>query len=386
MKLRILKALLQKEVKLMRRNPIIPKIVLLMPIMVMLVLPLVANLDVKNVEVTVVDNDHSQLSRRMIADIEAAETLTVAAVCNTHNEAMVTVEEGKADVVLTIPPDYAKNLVNNAASGAVVSNGATSGNTGDNIAVDVEANGVNATKGMLGAQYVSQSVMGTLNQWQIENGISLPVSAISVINRYNPTLNFRNYMIPALMVVLLIIICGFLPTLNLVSEKESGTIDAMNVTPVSRFIFVLSKLIPFWVVGLLVVTVGMVIGRLVYGLAPEGSIWAIYLATILFSLVMSGLGVAIANKSATMLQSIFVMFAFIMIFQLMGGLFTPIRSMPEWAQCITYAVPPRYFIEIMRSVYLKGTTVMELWIQYSALLGFALLTCLLAALTYKKRN
>lgn len=386
MRLRILKALLQKEVKLMRRNPIIPKIVLLMPIMVMLVLPLVANLDVKNVEVTVVDNDHSQLSRRMIADIEAAESLTVSSVCHTHNEAMVTVEEGKADVVLTIPPDYAKNLVNNAASGAGVSNAATSGNTGSNNAVDIEANGVNATKGMLGAQYVLQSVMGTLNQWQIENGISLPVSAISVVNRYNPTLNFRNYMIPALMVVLLIIICGFLPTLNLVSEKESGTIDAMNVTPVSRFIFVLSKLIPFWVVGLLVVTVGMVIGRLVYGLAPEGSIWAIYLATILFSLVMSGLGVAIANKSATMLQSIFVMFAFIMIFQLMGGLFTPIRSMPEWAQCITYAVPPRYFIEIMRSVYLKGTTVMELWIQYSALLGFALLTSLLAALTYKKRN
>ena len=368
MKLRILKALLQKEVKLMRRNPIFPKIVLMMPIMVMLVLPLVTTLDVKNVEVTVVDNDHSQLSRRIIADIQAAETLTVAAVCNTHNEAMTTVEEGKSDVVLTIPPDYAKELVNG------------------NVAVDIEANGVNATKGMLGAQYVSQSVLGTLSQWRLENGIVMPKSEISVINRYNPTLNFRNYMIPALMVVLLIIICGFLPALNLVSEKESGTIDAMNVTPVSRFIFVLSKLIPFWIVGLLVVTVGMVIGRLVYGLAPEGSIWAIYFATVLFSLVMSGLGVAIANKSATMLQSIFVMFAFIMIFQLMGGLFTPIRSMPEWAQYITYAVPPRYFIEIMRSVYLKGTTVMELWFQYSCLAGFALFTCLLAALTYKKRN
>lgn len=368
MKLRILKALLQKEVKLMRRNPIIPKIVLVMPIMVMLVLPLVANLDVKNVEVTVVDNDHSLLSTRIIADIQAAETLTVAAVCNTHNEAMMTVEAGKADVILTIPPRYAQNPVNG------------------NVAVDVEANGVNATKGMLGAQYVSQSVMGTLSKWCLENGIATTKSEISVINRYNPTLNFRNYMIPALMVVLLIIICGFLPALNLVSEKENGTIDAMNVTPVSRFIFVLSKLIPFWIVGLLVVTVGMLIGRFVYGLTPEGSIWAIYFATILFSLVMSGLGVAIANKSATMLQSIFVMFAFIMIFQLMGGLFTPIRSMPEWAQCVTYVVPPRYFIEIVRSVYLKGTTVSELWLQYSCLAGFALLTCLLAAFSYKKRN
>lgn len=368
MKPRILKALLQKEIKLMRRNPIIPKIVLIMPVMVMLVLPLVANLDVKNVEVAVVDNDHSQLSRRIIADIQAAETLTVFIVCNTHDEAMMIVEKGKADVILTIPPNYTKKLINGNAS------------------VDIEANGVNATKGMLGAQYVSKSLTSTLDQWFKENGTTLPRADISVINRYNPTLNFRNYMIPALMVVLLIIICGFLPALNLVSEKESGTIEAMNVTPVSRFIFVLSKLIPFWMVGLLVVTVGMLIGRFVYELIPEGNVWAIYFATILFSLVMSGLGVAIANKSATMLQSIFVMFAFIMIFQLMGGLFTPIRSMPQWAQYITYVIPPRYFIEIMRSVYLKGSTVMELWVQYACLTGFALLTCLLAALTYKKRN
>lgn len=368
MKLRILKALLRKEIRLMSRNPIIPKVVMIMPLMVMLVIPLVANLDVKNVNVTVIDNDDSQLSRRIISNINASESLTVYALCKSHNKAMETVEKGKADVILTIPPDYSRNM--------------TFGTT----PVDIEANGVNATKGMLGGNYVSQSVTGTITDWLSESGVDIPASRISVIYRYNPTLNFRNYMIPALIVVLLIIICGFLPTLNLVSEKESGTIDAMNVTPVSRFIFVLSKLIPFWIIGLLVVTVGMSVGWIVYGLVPVGSIWTIYLATVLFSLVMSGLGVVIANKSATMLQSIFVMFAFIMIFQLMSGLFTPIRSMPMWAQYITYAIPPRYFIEIMRSVYLKGTTVPELWFQYSCLLAFALLSCILAALTYKKRN
>lgn len=366
MKLRILRALLRKEIILMRRNPIIPKIILAMPLMVMLVIPLVANLDVKSVTVAVVDNDHSRLSRRIIADIVASDVFSVAAVCDNHSAAMHTIENGSADVILTIPPDYSKNLTE--------------------ASVDVEANGVNAIRGMLGAQYVSQSVAETLRRYRSETGMELPDSAVSVINRFNPTLNFRNYMIPALMVVLLIIICGFLPALNLVSEKESGTIDAMNVTPVSRFIFVLSKLIPFWAVGLLVVTVGMLVGWVVYGLVPEGSIASIYLATILFSLVMSGLGVAIANKSATMLQSIFVMFAFIMIFQLMGGLFTPIRSMPQWAQCITYAIPPRYFIEIMRSVYLKGTSVAELWQQYTALAAFAAALSLIAALTYRKQS
>lgn len=368
MKFRILKALLRKEVTLMRRNPLVPRIIVMMPLMVMLVVPLVANLDVKNVNVTVVDNDHSQLSRRIISDIGAAESLTVAAVCDTHDEALSAMERGEADVILAIPADYSRDI------------------TTGGVAVSIEANGVNATKGALGAQYVAQSVAATLRGWQGESGVSLRDGNVSVINRYNPTLNFRNYMIPALVTVLLIIICGFLPTLNLVSEKETGTIEAINVTPVSRMTFVLSKLIPFWVVGVFVETVGILIGWLVYGLVPEGSIWAIYLAAILFCLVMSGMGVTIANKSTTMLQSIFVMFAFIIIFQLMGGLFTPISSMPEWAQWITYLIPPRYFIEIMRSVYLKGASVMDLWQSYAALLAFAIGLSTIAALTYSKKN
>lgn len=368
MKTAILKALLKKEVAMMRRNPIIPKVILIMPLMVMLVIPLVANLDVKNVNVTVVDNDHSQLSRRIISDMEAAESLFVVAVCNTHNEALQTIEIGEADVVFTIPVDFSVDIIS------------------ENLKIDIEANGVNASKGMLGARYVSQSVMQTLNQWQVDQGVQLHKSTISVLNRYNPTLNFRNYMIPALMVVLLIIICGFLPALNLVGEKESGTIEAMNVTPVSRMTFVLSKLIPFWIIGLVVITIGVLVGWLVYGLLPEGNLGAIYLAAILFSLVMSGLGVSIANQSSTMLQSIFVMFAFIMIFQLMSGLFTPISSMPKWAQYFTYAVPPRYFIEIMRGVYLKGALIAELWQQYVVLSGFALLLLAFAALTYRKQS
>ncbi len=367
MKLQILLALLQKEIALMKRNPIIPKIVFAMPVMVMLVIPLVANLDVKNVNVAVVDNDHSQLSRRIITDIAASEYLDISSICNTHSEAMSVIENGNADVLLTIPPNYSENTMLTMPQ------------------VDVEANGVNATKGMIGSQYVAQAVAGTLSRWYAESGIEMPRANQSVIYRFNPTLDFRNYMIPALMVVLLIIICGFLPALNLVSEKESGTIDAMNVTPVSRFSFILSKLIPFWVIGIIVVTVGLLIGWLVYGLVPLGSIFAIYLAAVLFSLVMSCLGVAIANRSSTMLQSIFVMFAFIMIFQLMSGLFTPIDSMPQWAQYLTNLIPPRYFIEIMRSVYLKGTTIIELAPQYLALTGFSILFCCIASMTYKKQ-
>lgn len=361
--IRILMALLRKEVKLMSRNPIIPKMILIMPVMVMLLLPLVATMDVKNVNVAVVDNDRSQLSRRLMADIDASEELKIIDVFSTHKEAILSVESGKSDVVLTIPADWSRDMSK----------------------LYVEANGVNATKAMLGAKYVSASIINTLQQLQSEKGIPVNQAAVTVSDRYNPTLNFRNFMIPALMIILLIIICGFLPSLNLVSEKETGTIEAMNVTPVGRFTFVLSKLIPFWVVGILVITVGMLIGWTVYGLRPEGNIGAIYLAAILFSLIMSGLGVVIANQSSTMLQSIFVMFAVIVIFQLMGGLFTPISSMPQWAQVITYFIPPRYFNEIIRAIYLKGASMADLWLQYSCLATIAFILCIIAALTYKKR-
>lgn len=359
----ILGALLKKEVSLMRRNPIIPKIIFVMPVAVMLLLPLVATMDVKNVNVTVIDNDHSILSRRLITDMDATEEIIVRYLAGTHSEAIKTIEDGKADVVLTIPSDWARDMSK----------------------LYVEANGVNATKGSLGAQYVSSSLITTLKQWRAEEGLTTKLPEITVNHRYNPTLNFRNFMIPALLIILLIIICGFLPALNLVSEKESGTIEAINVTPVGRLTFVLSKLIPFWMVGILVVSVGMLIGWLVYGLKPEGNIWTIYLASILFSLIMSGLGVTIANSSSTMLQSIFMMFAFVMIFQLMGGLFTPISSMPQWAQIITYAIPPRYFNEIIRAVYLKGATIIDLWQPFLCMSSIAVIICVLAAVTYKKR-
>ena len=369
MNAKTLKILLRKEVSLFKRNPIIPRLIVGMPILVMLIVPLVTTFDVKNVGVAVVDNDRTELSRRMVTDMDASEYLSVTGCHLSYDEAFRQVESGEADVLVTIPKDYLKDLIN-----------------GQKPELDIKANGVNATKGTLGAQYATMSVVHTLTGWQAEQGLSLPLNENSVVNQYNPTLDFRNYMIPALMVVLLIIICGFLPALNLVSEKESGTIEAMNVTPVGRFEFILSKLIPYWVVGILVVTVGMLIGWLVYGLVPEGNIVLVYLATILFSLVMSGLGVFIANQSATILQSIFLMFAFIVIFQLMSGLFTPIASMPRWAQWFTYAIPPRYFIEIMRAVYLKGATLADLWAQYTALTGFAVLISFVAGATYRKRT
>jgi ABC-2 type transport system permease protein len=162
-------------------------------------------------------------------------------------------------------------------------------------------------------------------------------------------------MIPALMVMLLTLICGFLPALNIVSEKEVGTIEQINVTPVPKFIFILAKLLPYWLIGFVVLTVCFILAWLIYGIVPVGHFLLIYFFAVLFVLVMSGFGLVISNYSATMQQSMFVMWFCLLVVILMSGLFTPISSMPEWAQLITRLNPLRYFMEVMRMVYLKGS-------------------------------
>lgn len=361
--------LLQKEFKQFFRNPFLPKMLVMFPVMVMLIIPLVTTMDVKNVNIAVVDNDKSALSRRIISDLNASGSLTVASMSPSDNDAYMAVETDNADAILQIPSGLEK-----------------SADTGAPLAIELSVNGVNAIKGMIGSQYAIQSVSHTLKASAEERGIQAITDNISVQYLYNPTLDYRIYMIPALMIVLLIMICGFLPALNLVGEKDSGTIEQINVSPVGRTMFTMSKLIPYWIIGLLVLTVAMLIARMVYGLSPAGALWHIYLAAILFILFMSGLGIAIANFSVTMQQSVFVMFFFIVIFQLMSGLMTPISSMPQWAQAITYGIPPRYYIEIMRSVYLKATTLAQLIPQLAALASFAALACIVATATYRKQS
>ena len=339
------------------------------PLMVMLVIPWVTTQDVRHVGVAVVDHDRTAASRRILQKIGASDYYTLYDVADSYASALGALEEGGIDVIVEIPDGFERSVA-----------------TGTPRKVSISANGVNALKGSLGSQYMVQTVMGTLAELLAEEGVAPSPDLITVQNRYNPTLDYRAYMIPALMIMLLIMLCGFLPALNLVGEKERGTIEQINVTPVGRLTFTLVKLIPYWIIGLAVLTVAMSLAWLVYGLTPVGAVGAVYLAAALFIVTMSGLGVAIANRSDTMQQTMFVMFFFVMIFVLMSGLITPIASMPGWAQAITRLLPPRYFIGIMRAVYLKGTALGELWGDYAALAGFALVFGMSAILPCRKRS
>lgn len=276
--MRTLLVLLDKEFRQFFRNPFLPKMAVAFPMMVMLVIPWITTMDVRHVGVSVVDNDRSTASRRLVGKIGASDYFRLYGVTEHYGASLAALERGDVDVIVEIPDDFERSIAERSPR-----------------RVSITANGVNALKGSLGSQYMVQTVMGTLAELLAEEGVAPSPDLITVQNRYNPTLDYRAYMIPALMIMLLIMLCGFLPALNLVGEKERGTIEQINVTPVGRLTFTLAKLIPYWIIGLAVLTVAMSLAWLVYGLTPVGAVGAVYLAAALFIVTMSGLGVAIAN-------------------------------------------------------------------------------------------
>ena len=373
----MLKYLLQKEFKQFFRNRFLPKLVVVFPVMVMLVIPWITTMDIRDIRVVIVDQDRSTSSNLLVKQIEASPYFLLEEVTESYAEAIRKLEYGAADAIIEIPFGFDKDLTLKASS-----------------PLQLSINTVNGSKGTLAATYLTQLLtppnfsppsppLSSLSPSSPSSPLS--PSPPSIINSFNPLLDYKLYMIPALMVILLIVMCGFLPTLNIVSEKERGTIEQINVTPVPKFMFILAKMIPYWLMGMLILTICMVLAYFIYGLSPKGSILIIYLFSFLFVLAISGFGLVVSNYSNTMQQAMFVMFFFIMIFQLMSGLLTPIRSMPEWAQWITIFNPPRYFVQMMRLIYLKGGTLSDLTTELYALLTFVLFFTLWSILSYRKR-
>jgi ABC-2 type transport system permease protein len=266
-----------------------------------------------------------------------------------YAEAIKDIEKGKADVILEIRDG--KYLI--------------------------AANAVNGTKGSMGSAYLSQIVS---SRQPIVN------SPLSVLNLYNKHQNYKLFMIPALLAIVMMLMTGFLPTLNIVGEKETGTIEQMNVTPVSKWAFILSKLIPYWIIAFFVITVCLLLAWLIYGLTPAGPLWLVYVLAMLLALFFSSFGLIVSNYSDTMQQAVFVMWFFVVTIMLLSGLFTPTRSMPEWAYVTTYVNPMHYFIDAIRTVFIRGGGFREVAYQVFALLSIGIVMGGWAVQSYKKNH
>lgn len=358
--------LLKKELKQFVRDPFMPRLALVFPVVLMLVMPWIATMDIKNVNISIVDEDGSPMSGRLVRKIAASDYFILKDMPVSYGEAFSGIEDGSADIVLHIPRGMEKEFAG-----------------GGNAEVYIAANAVNSTKGSMGAGYLNSIV----SEFSAEESGSqrMPVR-ISTQYLFNSHLNYRLFMVSAFLIMVLIAICGFLPTLNIVSEKERGTIEQINVTPVGKGEFMASKIIFYGTLGLIIFTLSFLIGKFVYGIAPYGGYAALYLAAVLFLLFMTGFGLTISNFSSTLQQAVFAMFFFMMIFVLMSGLFTPAESMVIWAYKFTYLLPSRYFVDIMRAVCLKGSRIADVGFEFVMLALFSALMNVAAVLTYRKRG
>lgn len=368
----MLRYLIEKEFKQIFRNSFLPRMIVMLPIVALIIYPFAANFEVKNVSLSLIDHDKSSYSQQLIQKIQASGYFKITDVSYSYEEALRAVEVDKSDIILEIPANFQRGFIREKEAALMIS-----------------ANAVNGNKGGLGSAYLS----GVINDFNSNIRIELAGDQVMKsqqrldivpLYRYNPTLKYEVYMVPALMVMILSMICGFLPALNIVSEKESGTIEQINVTPIKRYTFILSKLIPYWLIGYFVLSIGMLIALFFWKLIPQGSVLTIYFFTTLFIVSFSGFGLVISNYALTMQQAMFMMFFFVLTFIFLSGLYTPVENMPVWAQRISDFSPLKYIIEVLRMVYLKGSTIGDLTKPLFALISFAIFFYSWAIISYRK--
>lgn len=366
--------ILRKEFRQIFRNPAIIRLIFVMPIIQLIVLPNAADYEIKNINLYLVDHDHSTVSRRLTENISASGYFVLMGYGSNRKDAVDAIERDAADLVLEIPRNFERDLVKEEKAKLMIA-----------------VNAINGVKANLGGAYLNTLIRqfnGDIRtEWlapdRMQQGTTIKVTSS---NWYNPELNYKYFMVPGILVMLLTMVGMNLTAINIVREKEIGTIEQINVSPIKKHHFILGKLIPFWLLGLVVMGIGFVIARVIYNIVPVGSYFTIYGFAAVYLLVILGMGLLVSNYSSTQQQAMLVSFFIMMIFVLMSGLYTSIDSMPEWAKWVTRFNPVTYFIEVMRRIVLKGAVFTDVLYEFFIVSIYALTINVWAILSYQKRS
>lgn len=369
--IRNLSILLRKEFRQIFRNKIILAISLIAPVMQFLILPLAASYEIRHIRLAIVDQDHSSASRRLMEKITSSGYFRLTATPAGYAEAYAGIQRGDADGIVDIPRGFERDL---AGKGRVQ--------------VFLAMNAIDGTKANLGAAYLT----GMLRDFDHDAAPGLrpagdirpPAVVVKATDWFNPRRNYKLSLIPGILALLVTMVGGFLTSLNIVREKEIGTIEQINVSPVRKSQFILAKLIPFWILAMVVFTIGLLLARFVYAIVPVGSLVLLYGFTAVYLFAVLGFGLLISTYCHTQQQAMFLMFFFMMVFVLLGGLFTPIASMPLWARWLTRLNPVAWLIEVIRMVMLRGSGWRDIIPQFTAILLMALILNIWAVLNYRK--
>jgi ABC-2 type transport system permease protein len=364
--------LIRKEFIQIFRNKFISKAIFAVPVVQMLILVPAITFELKNVNLAIIDKDMTPESRGLINKLEGSTFFKVSYSTFSDKEADDLLYHNKCSVILHIPSGFGKDLI--------------SGN-GGKLFFAVDA--INASSAQLSWAYLN-GVIRDYNRELISGNIStatfVPVPQILITNRYwyNEELNYKYYMLPGILVILVTAIGFLLAGLNMVREKEIGTIEQINVTPVRKYHFIIAKMVPFLLIGLIDLALGLIIGKLAFNIPFEGSILLMFVGATIFLIAVLGLALFISTFSGTQQQYMFVAFFCMIIFILMSGIFTPYESMPLWAQDFNLINPVAYLMRINRMVMLKGSAVSDISRELLSLAAIAVCFTALAVRRYRK--
>ena len=364
--------LLQKEFIQIFRNKAMLPIIFVMPLVQMLILVYAATMELKMVDITVVDLDLSDTTTRLTSKFEASSFFHVTRAQLSPSGTDNILLKGITDVVVTFPQGFEQNLKRN-----------------DQASVQILVDAINGSAAELSNAYL-QTVIGSFNGKIRAEMMGVPKftppQQVTVIPAYwyNPELNFKFYMAPGILVILVTIIGLFLSSLNLVREKEMGTIEQLNVTPIKKYHFIIGKMIPFLIIALVDLTFGLLVAKLFFGLPFRGNILTLYVFTSVYLFLVMSVGLFVSAISDTQQQVLFVSFFFLIVFIIMSGLFTPVESMPVWAQNLDRINPLYYLIRIIRNVVLKGSGLLDMTRELISLSVYGLVMFSLAVWRYRK--
>ncbi len=367
---------------------------LLMPILQLLLLGNAATFEVKTARMYVVDRDHTETSRALVDRLQASRRFVVVGASPSVDVGNEWILERKTDMVLSIPSDFERDIARNRAAQVQLilnaENGAAAGVTESYAAQIIGAFARELTDELGPVRLMPVKLIPAMDSMQTLRAAPIPAPAVRAIDIrargwYNPDLNYRDYMVPGILVQLVTVVGSLMTAMNIVREKEIGTLDQLSVTPLSRNVFMAAKLIPFWIIALVELALGLLVARFVFHTPMLGSILLVFAAAAIYLFAALGIGLFISTLVDTQQQAMFVTFFIIMVYLLMSGLFTPIRSMPDWAQWLAQANPMKHFIEIMRAILLKGATTRDVLKPMLILVGFAAVVLTLAVRQYARR-
>jgi ABC-2 type transport system permease protein len=348
-------------------------IIVIVPIVQLIILAHAATMEMKHIKLYVVDKDLSATSKKLINKFKGSPFFVINEFGFSVSEAESAMLQNKTDAILHIPVNFEKRLY---------------GENSSDIQLLIDA--INGLKAGLTNAYAYAVISGFNREILQERGsvMSINVNLKSIRTYYsywyNPQLNFKFYIVPGILVILVSILGLFLTALNIVREKEIGTIEQINVTPIRKYQLLTGKLLPFWIIALFELGFGLVLAKILFDIPVEGSLFLLFSFAGIFLLVVLGIGLFISTIANTQQQVMFMVFFFMLTFILMSGIFTPEESMPNWAQKLNLLNPFSYFMRVIRMVLLKGSGFKEVFNEFVSITIFGIVVLSLAIWRYRK--